>query len=203
VEQKYKDPFSITPRAKICWALNDLPRVGDANSGLFRRVKVVLFPRLNNEPDRGLKDKVKAEGAGILNWALEGLERLKERGTFEIPACVREATADFQQTNDIPALFVNEACLGDMVEEVQASELYKAYTHWCELNGHKPQSATTVAREWRRLGFEKRTKSGRIFYDGLTVKPGWPKKYEGNSLINPDGSRKTFEDLAAVWEEEW
>jgi putative DNA primase/helicase len=71
VERKFKDPFYVTPRGKICWAMNDLPRVGDANSGLFRRVKVVPFPKLEKEPERDLKDKIKAEGAGILNWAGE------------------------------------------------------------------------------------------------------------------------------------
>src|SRR5215212_8473577 len=44
VERKYHDPFTVIPHAKVCWAMNELPRVADANSGLFRRVKVVTFP---------------------------------------------------------------------------------------------------------------------------------------------------------------
>jgi putative DNA primase/helicase len=164
VERKFKDPFYITPRGKIYWAMNDLPRVGDANSGLFRRVKVVPFPKLEKEPERDLKDKIKAEGAGILNWALEGLGRLKDRGVFSVPASVREATADFQKTNDIPALFVKEAGILSENDRVQAAELYKAYARWCEDNGHKPQSSTSIAQHWRRLGFEKRIIRGRTYY---------------------------------------
>ena len=173
VEKKFKDAFLITPTAKICWAMNDLPRVGDANSGLFRRVKVVSFPKFEGEPDREMKGKIKAEGAGILNWALEGLKRLRERGGFEIPACVREATEDFQKTNDVPALFVEEVCLIDDAAKVQSSKLYEAYAHWCKTNGHKPRSSTSVSSDWVRLGFEKKTLNGRSFYYGLEVNPKW------------------------------
>jgi putative DNA primase/helicase len=173
VEKKFKDAFLITPKAKICWAMNDLPRVGHANSGLFRRVKVVTFPKLKKQADPELKTKLKAEGAGILNWALEGLRTLRERGSFEIPACVSEATKEFQKTNDVPALFVEEACIASAEEKVQSSTLYDSYKAWCEINGHKPQSSTSISDEWKRLGYTKKTINGRKFYQGLKLNLAW------------------------------
>ena len=87
---------------------------------------------------------------------------------------MREATDEFQRTNDIPGLFVEEACLtDDEAKKVQASKLYEAYAHWCRTNGHKAQSATSVSGDWRRLGFEKKTLSERTFYGGLEVNPRW------------------------------
>jgi putative DNA primase/helicase len=86
---------------------------------------------------------------------------------------VRAATDEFQRTNDIPGLFVEEACLIDDEAKVQASKLYEAYVHWCRTNGHKAQSATSVSSNWRRLGFEKKTLNGRTFYRGLEVDPKW------------------------------
>ena len=44
VERKFKDAVTITPRAKLAWAMNELPRVKGAGNGVFRRVKVVTFP---------------------------------------------------------------------------------------------------------------------------------------------------------------
>ncbi|MDP9476639.1 MAG: phage/plasmid primase, P4 family, partial [Actinomycetota bacterium] len=77
VEKKYKDAFFVHPRAKILWAMNDLPRVQSANDGLFRRVKVVeIEPVPEDKRDPGVKEAVKGEGAGILVWALGGLARL-------------------------------------------------------------------------------------------------------------------------------
>jgi P4 family phage/plasmid primase-like protien len=170
VERKYRDPFTVIPRAKVCWAMNELPRVADANSGLFRRVEVVTFPALaENERDPKIKRAIETEGAGILNWALEGLQRLKERGYFEVPGGVEDATQQFRENNDVPALFIDDRCVRGTDSEVAAAKLYREYKYWCEENGHRPQSSTRVAADWQRLGFErKRTMSGTV-YQGLRV----------------------------------
>ena len=170
VERKYHDPFTVTPRAKVCWAMNELPRVADANSGLFRRVKVVSFPALTEEErDPKIKHAIEQEGAGILNWALRGLWRLKKRGHFEVPAGVEDATKQFRENNDVPALFVEDRCVRGTDSEVPASKLYREYKYWCDENSHRPQSSTRVAADWQRLGFErKRTMSGTL-YQGLRV----------------------------------
>ena len=170
VERKYRDPFTVIPRAKVCWAMNELPRVADANSGLFRRVKVVAFPALGeDERDPKIKHAIETEGAGILNWALEGLRRLKKRGHFEVPAGVEDATKQFRENNDVPALFIEDRCVQGTNFEVAAAKLYREYKYWCEENGHRPQSSTRVATDWQRLGFErKRIMSGTV-YQGLRV----------------------------------
>ena len=180
VERKFRDAFTVTPRAKLCWGMNYLPRVKDANSGLFRRVKVVAFPKLRGRPDPEVKERIMAEGAGILNWALEGLERLRERGRFEIPESVRAVTEEFRQSNDVPGTFVAEACTSSEAEdcEEQASKLYQAYKQWCAVNGHQPLSSTKVAAEWKRLGLEKRTLHGYTYYCGVKLNPDWVE-YDG------------------------
>jgi putative DNA primase/helicase len=171
VERKYRDPFTVIPRAKVCWAMNELPRVADANSGLFRRVKVVTFPALaEKERDPKIKRAIESEGAGILNWALEGLQRLKERGHFEVPAGVEDATKQFRENNDVPALFVEDRCIRGADLKVQASQLYDEYKDWCIDNGHRPQSSTRVADDWARLGFEKSASNGRRFYRGVALR---------------------------------
>jgi putative DNA primase/helicase len=138
-------------------------------------VNVVTFPERRGDPDRELKNKIKAEAAGILNWALDGLRRLRERGCFEIPNTVKAATEEFQQNNDIPFLFIQDACIVSEDIRIQSSILYTAYRGWCEDNGHKPQSSRTIADDWKRLGkkmgFEKKTIQGRRFYQGISLKP--------------------------------
>jgi putative DNA primase/helicase len=123
-----------------------------------------------------LKNRIKAEGAGCLNWALGGLRRLKERGHFELPEVVREATEGFRDANDVVGAFVREACLvSDDPEdfEVQAQRLFQAYRHWCRENGHMSLSSTTLAPEWRRLGFGQKERGGRKFYTGVKVDEQW------------------------------
>lgn len=174
VDRKFRDPVTIVPRAKVMWALNELPRVGSDGVGLFRRVKVVKLPPIPEaERDPNVKEQVKQEGAGILNWALAGLARLRQRGRFEIPQVVKEATDHFRETNDIPAVFVAECCKTGVNEttkkpyRAQSSLLYGAYAQWCKDNGHKPQSATSIADDWLRLGFEKKPANGRVWWHGV------------------------------------
>jgi len=171
VERKYRDPVTVIPRAKILWAMNKLPRVGDAGDGIFRRVQIVRFdPLPQTSKDPTLKDVIRAEGPGILNWALDGLAKLRKRARFEIPSEIRDATAEFQEGNDPEAAFVEECCDLGKSYKVQSSILYRAYKTWCFDNGHKPKSATNVVQDWRRLGFFRTRQTGSTYYLGLDVK---------------------------------
>jgi P4 family phage/plasmid primase-like protien len=171
VERKYRDPYDLIPHAKIAWAMNELPRVADANSGLFRRVKVVKFPQIpEHQRDPAVKRQIQTEGAGILNWALEGLERLQKRGHFEVPSSVEDATQHFQSANDVPATFLEEACIREDGAKMTGAQLYATYKFWCEENGHRPQSSTRVADDWQRLGLERRRPKGVTHYYGVREK---------------------------------
>jgi putative DNA primase/helicase len=182
VERKFKDAFDMYPKAKLLWAMNDVPRIPSANDGLFRRVKVIEIESIpEGERVPGVKEGIKEEGAGILVWALEGLHRLRRRGRFEIPASVRAATERFRMTNDVPAMFVQEACTISTKDEgceEQAQKLYSAYKCWCATNGHKPLSSTKMAAEWRRLGFGERHLHGRKYYTGVKLNSDWVE-YDG------------------------
>lgn len=170
VERKFRDPYEITPRAKLAWAMNELPRVGDANSGIFRRVKVVSFPSMPpEERNPEIKERIKDEGPGILVWALEGLARLRDRGRFDVPDAVEDATARFKENNDVPALFVADRCVIEKDAREKAGELYKEYKFWCEENGHRPQSSTRLSDDWQRLGFERKRIKGSTYYRGVRL----------------------------------
>jgi putative DNA primase/helicase len=171
VEKKHRDPYTFVPQAKLLWSMNELPRVSESNSGLFRRVKVLRFPDLpEDRRDPSIKAAVKSEAAGILNWALDGLARLRERGRFEIPECIRTATEDFERQNDIPQLFVGECCDRGVEFKTQGQALYSAYRDWCLTNGHKVQSSATLAEDWRRLGFARYRARGKTYYRGVRLK---------------------------------
>lgn len=171
VEKKYKPAYRVYPRAKLLWAMNDLPRLKSANDGLFRRVKVIrIEPVPEGQRDPKVKDGIKEEGAGILNWALDGLARLRERGGFQVPDSVKDATGQWQTTNDTAALFVAEECERAPGERTRANALYRRYRSWCEENGHRPKAHTNIAEDWERLGFERLKSGGRTYWLGVRVR---------------------------------
>lgn len=164
VDRKYREAELVQPVAKVIWAMNDLPRVANTTSGIFRRVKVLEFPKLGGKPEPVIKERIKDEGAGILNWALEGLTRLQERGGFEFPESVLSATQAFEHSNDLPMQFVEEMCETGEGRKTTTRHLYEKYKEWAMEGGHKPVSINRIAEDWTRLGFEfQRTKSGRYW----------------------------------------
>jgi len=172
VEQKYRDGYDLIPRVKLAWAMNELPRVGDANSGIFRRVKVVSFPAIHPDERRPeVKAGIAHEGPGILNWALEGLRRLRERGGFDIPEAVDTATENFRESNDVVAVFVGDRCdTSDPDAFEKSSTLYQEYKYWCQENGHHALSSTRMSEEWKRVGFERYRVRGKTRYKGVRLR---------------------------------
>lgn len=172
IEHKFRDPFDISSRIKVLWSMNEKPRVSGGGNGVFRRIKVIEFPALPaGQGDPCLKDKIRNEGPGIFNWVAEGLRRLNARGKFDIPPSVVDASAEYQQSNDTPAIFLEECYLRDEIAEEQSSKLYEKYTRWCDENGEKPLSHTRLADDWKRLGLTRRVKEGRKFWRGIRPKP--------------------------------
>jgi putative DNA primase/helicase len=171
MDRKHRDAEEVTPTAKIVWAMNEAPRIANTTSGIFRRVKIVEFPALEGERDPDVKEYVKSEGAGILNWALAGLERLRERGEFKFPPSVVAATAEFEKSNDLPAQFIEEECVLSPEFDVASNMLYSRYKGWCEDNGHRPMSNNRIGEEWKRLGFTRyKGTGGRRFWKGLRTR---------------------------------
>jgi putative DNA primase/helicase len=154
IDQKYREAYAIEPYAKILWAMNQFPIVKDTSDGIFRRVKVVRFREVHKKIPE-LKERFEKERAGIFNWMVDGLKRLRDRGHFEIPDAVKEATEEFVDENDIARAFVKENCaIGPEYEEA-SSDLHEAFNGWCEENEFKTLSPYKLAQEWKRLGFEK------------------------------------------------
>lgn len=167
IERKFKDAYDFTPQVKLLWAMNELPISTETTGGLFRRVSIVRFPKLNVEPDPTLKERIKGEGAGILNWCLDGLDRLNARGKFEIPVEIAQATAEFKDAGDAEKAFVDEELDRDPEGVIDSRDLYNLYTAWCKKSGHKPKSMMRIREDWERLGLVYERSRNRRFYRGV------------------------------------
>lgn len=181
VERKYRDPIDITPRCKLLWAMNELPRVYEADNGLFRRiapVKLEAIPRERRDPN--VRRAIETEGAGILNWALDGLARYKERGQLVIPKSTRAATDEFQRDSDVARQFLEDAewCLyaptrkDESEMRTKAMTLYSSYRDYCEATGHRPKSIRQISKDWERLGLENRHYGNVSHWKGVKVPHG-------------------------------
>lgn len=169
INRKNRPIIDVRTTAKILWAMNSVPKIREEGSGIFRRIKIVKFPKLEERPNPRVKQRIMMiEPPGILNWAIEGLKRLRGRGCFEIPRSVQGAVEEFEYSNDPPRQFVDEMCeCGDF--KTPKKVLYEAYKAWCHAYGHKPKSSSQIKEDWLRMGFQETALRGKRFYWGVQV----------------------------------
>jgi P4 family phage/plasmid primase-like protien len=171
IERKFSDVMEIRPHAKIAWSMNDLPKIRSNNDGIFRRVKIIKFEKLDDSvKDIYLKDKIRNEVAGIFNWALEGLKRLRENDKFTITQKILDDTRAFQEENDVIQIFIEESCETGEGFRYKSSDLYRLYFEWCSENGHKAVPSTQFKNELDLKGIKNIKKSGEKVYIGIKSK---------------------------------
>lgn len=119
-------------------ASNELPAFSDASAALANRFIIFKFTQsfLGRE-DMSLTGKLLNELPSIVLWALDGLERLMERGHLVRPSSADEISEDLvEQTSPIRSFVADKCKIGDS-EFVDRDELYKAYRTWCEEQGRE------------------------------------------------------------------
>lgn len=148
IEKKGIDPYLGTIFARfLCCGNSFASALYDSSDGFFRR-QLLLLTRPGAQvqnPDRQLADKLTAELPGILNWALDGLERLQQNGwNFTISARSRQALED-QRRNACNVISFLESNFVEYGKHLQvfAKDLYCAYCHWCSLNQEEPVKSRT------------------------------------------------------------
>ena len=58
--------------------------------------------------DLSLKEKLRPELAGILNWALDGLDCLRDRGHFELPSSSLESIRQLEDLGSPVSAFLRD-----------------------------------------------------------------------------------------------
>ncbi|MEK2643888.1 DNA primase family protein [Bdellovibrio sp. BCCA] len=165
VERKGKDGVEQKPTARLTFATNTLPTFYDRSDGLWRRMIVIPMQvqildesKQNKNLSRVEYWERSEELAGILNWAIAGLQRLMGRGYFVEPKCASEFKAGFRQESDHVSSFIEEHLTENAKGEVGATTLYSNYTSYSKFNGHPVVTSAAFAAAIRKA-FPKAIKS--------------------------------------------
>jgi putative DNA primase/helicase len=170
------------PTARLMLSSNNRPRFRDRSSGLWRRMIVIPF-RVTIPPDKQdplLKEKLKEELDGIFLWALAGLKRLRQNGTFRIPAVCQETLEDYQQESNPAKVFLLETCQPKDGATLVCQDLYDQYARWSRENGYEGLDSRQFGKEIKRAfpRVERKRRSaalGRAWvYRGLSYVPSGP-----------------------------
>ena len=99
--------------------------------------------------DISLEVELRNELPGILNWSLDGLERLGKQATFTCPPGADEAIVALQDLASPVAAFVRDRCVRGRRHEVKVDDIYSAWRSWADDNGHVKSTKQTFGRDLR------------------------------------------------------
>jgi putative DNA primase/helicase len=163
-ERKRKDPFMFEPSAKHLYAANELPATETDDEAFYRRILLVPFPETipQAERDKHLDDKLQDELPGVLNWAIEGLQRLLGNGGFTGDRSPGRTQDTWQKWSDSVSRFKDAAIDEGGDEEIAKDKLYAAYLEYCRQEGIPSDTQHSMTRGLKQEGLA----DGRAYVDG-------------------------------------
>gem|GEM_PF-1060596 len=166
-EIKRGPSFSFQPICKLVFALNNLFYSADLSQGFFRRLLIIPFERefIGEKADKGLFEKIKTELPGILNFALEGLKRLRNNNyNFTEPQKTKDVLIEYRKAIDPVFEFVSESIQRAPAHQtIKNDVLHDAFRSWCFKNGHK--GSADIGKRKLTERFKQVLKDCRIPYD--------------------------------------
>lgn len=134
--RKYKKAWSGRLAVRFLIMTNEMPRFADASGALANRFVPLMMRRsFLGKEDPSLIHKLLPELPGVLNWAVDGWRRLRERGHFELPGSSRGAIEHLADLASPEAAFMRDECELVSGALLPKEELYRAWNTWCERHG--------------------------------------------------------------------
>ena len=138
-EDKNVKAFTYHNVAKLTFSCNAVPRVPEDSAAYFRRWLIVEFPYSfegSGKEDRDLKDRLienPEEMSGFLNWAIEGLNRLRaNKWHFSNGKTVETVREDYIVRSDPYKAFVMHCIDVESGTFETKQNIYEAYRKHCE-----------------------------------------------------------------------
>jgi putative DNA primase/helicase len=180
VNIKYRDQWNGKLPCRFILLSNELPHFGDASAAITGRFVILrLTESWLGREDHDLEPRLHAELPGILNWVLDGLDRLARTGRFTRPSYTDDVVLTLANLASPVGAFVRDCCDRGPECSVSVDDIYRAWKNWADDNGQKGKTKQTFGRDLRavipelRVGQpvdEKTGKQIRTYY-GISLTP--------------------------------
>lgn len=161
-ERKNEQAFEFENRAKMMFGANRPPVLGERTHAIKRRIVPIRLPyQFTSNPDdehldardrNDLMEELTTEEelSGLLNKALEGLERLNDDGDFSLPETPEERLEYYEQYSDPIKEFRVTCLVENEGASVTKDAVYNAYKRFCEANNHTVGDRSVFFRQLRQ-----------------------------------------------------
>ncbi|TCH97639.1 hypothetical protein EJV46_16105 [Roseococcus sp. SYP-B2431] len=156
------DFFTYRPNFKLVMVGNHRPVIRNPDDALRRRLHLLPLTFKPAQPDAKLFDILKAEGPGILRWAIEGCLAWQQAG-LGMPMAVKAATDGYFEDQDLLAQWLSERCEVKNGNETSSSALFRDWSTWCDQRGEAAGTGKRFSSALERHFAKKRSNAGMIF----------------------------------------
>lgn len=155
--------FDFRPVCKLWLATNHKPKITGTDNAIWSRLRLIPFDVTipDDEQDKDLENKLKAELGGILNWALQGCLDWQRQG-LGTPKAVKDATSNYRKESDAIGQFLAETCIEGANAKVSVKALYQEYLSWTHVSGEIAIKKTAFAQRMRERGFISERGAGNL-----------------------------------------
>jgi P4 family phage/plasmid primase-like protien len=172
---KHRDQFNFRSSATPVVLYNGWPKIKDITEGMIRKVFIVPFFRRfvpGVDEDDTIKVRIKKdELPGVLNRALAGLKRLRERRGFLEPVDCRLAKTEWlKRSNPIMDWLISTCQQGNGAWS-SMHDLYQSYLDWSSKIGRRNTfTQTELESHILQRGLRLETREGNRGFLGIEVK---------------------------------
>lgn len=153
--RKYLTRVHFVNYAKMIFSANDLPQTNDITPAFFLRWLILDFPytflskkeydlkenKTNVKlADQDIINKISTpeEMRGLLNWALQGLERIRKKGDFSYSKSTSDVKKQWLRKSSSLNAFIEDCIEVNYGREIIKKEFKTAYWLYCEKHLLKP-----------------------------------------------------------------
>lgn len=201
--RKFKTPIEFENYAKMIFGANQLPMTFDTKDSFWERWILLQFPytfvskeRLEKVPNN-VKNKFKLrdneivekittdeEMSGLLNYALDGFERLNSNGKFSYKYTPEEVKTLWVMKSDSFSAFFLTYLEHDYDGKIKKNDLRKYYADFCRKNKLRTMSDKMIKRKMQDEGIiDDEYKNDSVyssFWCGVKIKEKYEEKDEFN-----------------------
>jgi putative DNA primase/helicase len=132
VPRKFQPDFTGRLPVRFVLMSNELPALADASGALASRFIILsLTESFYGREDHLLFDRLRSELPGILNWSLDGLERLRECGHFEQPNAGAHLVQQLDALASAIKTFLADCCVLEPTRWIAVQSLFEEWCKWC------------------------------------------------------------------------
>jgi putative DNA primase/helicase len=149
-----QDHFTYDPQFKLMISGNNKPGLRSVDEAIKARVKLLPFsvfiPEAERDPE--LKEKLKAEWPGILQWMIDGCLDWQRVG-MKPPQVVVEATDSYLADEDTVSVWLDDVFVQDKKQWTSISDLFESWRRWADEHGEFVIPSRRLMQRLEALGY--------------------------------------------------